>query len=55
VAVEKNTKIGHNEPLGVIGSSVNLTTMQPEYKMVFGIYSPDPKQTMRAADCFKKK
>lgn len=55
VAVEKNTKIGRNEPLGVIGSSVNLTTMQPEYKMVFGIYSPNPKQTMRAADCFKKK
>ncbi len=54
VAVEKNTKIGRNEPLGVIGSSMNLTTMQPEYKMVFGIYSPNPKQTMRAADCFKK-
>ena len=55
VKVEKNAKVGKNEAIGVIGSSVNLTTMQPEYKMVFGIYSPNPKETMRAADCFKKK
>lgn len=55
VKVEKNAKVGKNEVIGVIGSSVNLTTMQPEYKMVFGIYSPNPKEVMRAADCFKKK
>lgn len=55
VKVEKNAKVGRNEAIGVIGSSVNLTTMQPEYKMVFGIYSPNPKEVMRAADCFKKK
>ena len=55
VKVDKNAKVGKNEVIGVIGSSVNLTTMQPEYKMVFGIYSPNPKETMRAADCFKKK
>jgi hypothetical protein len=29
--------------------------MQPEYKMVFGIYSPNPKEIMSAANCFKKK
>lgn len=55
VRVEKDSKIGKNQPLGTIGTSMNLTTMQPEYKMVFGIYSPNPKETMRAADCFKKK
>ena len=55
VKVEKNSKVGKNEAIGVIGSSVNLTTMQPEYKMVFGIYSPNPKEVMSAADCFKKK
>lgn len=55
VKVAKDAKVGRNEAIGVIGSSVNLTTMQPEYKMVFGIYSPNPKEVMRAADCFKKK
>ena len=55
VKVEKDAKIARNGVIGVIGSSVNLTTMQPEYKMVFGIYSPKATETMRAADCFKKK
>ena len=55
VKVAKDAKVGKNEVIGVIGSSVNLTTMQPEFKMVFGIYSPNPKEVMRAADCFKKK
>ena len=55
VSVKKDDKVAKNGTLGEIGSSVNLTTMQPEFKMVFGIYSPNPKETMRAADCFKKK
>ena len=55
VSVEKNAKVAKNGTLGVIGASMNLTTMKTEYKMVFGIYSPNPKETMRAADCFKKK
>ena len=55
VTVEKDAKVGKNEKIGVIGTSVNLTTMQPEYKMVFGIYSPNPKEIMTAANCFKKK
>ena len=55
VSVKKDEKVARNGRLGEIGSSVNLTTMQPEFKMVFGIYSPNPKETMRAADCFKKK
>lgn len=55
VSVEKNAKVAKNGTLGVIGSSVNLTTMEPEYKLIFGIYSPSPKEVMRAADCFKKR
>ena len=55
VSVQKEQKVAKNGRLGEIGSAVNLQTMQPEYKMVFGIYSPNPKETMRAADCFKKK
>ena len=55
VSVEKNSKVAKNGRLGVIGSSVNINTMEPEYKMIFGIYSPSPKETMRAADCFKKR
>ena len=55
VSVSKDSKVAKNGTLGVIGSSVNVSTMEPEYKMIFGIYSPSPKETLRAADCFKKK
>lgn len=55
VMVRKDQKIEKNGTLGEVGASVNLTTMNTEYKMVFGIYSPNPKEVMRAANCFKKK
>ena len=55
VSVEKGSKVAKNGTLGVVGASVNLTTMEPEYKIVFGIYSPNPKEGMRASDCFRKK
>ena len=55
VVVRKDQKIAKNGTLGEVGASVNLATMKTEYKMVFGIYSPNPKETMRAANCFKKK
>ena len=55
VVVRKDEKIAKNGTLGEVGASVNLTTMNTEYKMVFGIYSPNPKEVMRAANCFKKK
>ena len=55
VVVQKDQKIAKNGTLGEVGASVNLTTMNTEYKMVFGIYSPNPKEVMRAANCFKKK
>lgn len=55
VVVEKGAKVAKNGTLGVVGASVNLTTMETEYKVVFGIYSPNPKEVMRASDCFRKK
>ena len=55
VVVRKDEKIAKNGTLGEVGASVNLTTMKTEYKMVFGIYSPNPKEVLRAANCFKKK
>ena len=55
VVVRKDQKIEKNGTLGEVGASVNLTTMNTEYKMVFGIYSPNTKEVMRAANCFKKR
>ena len=55
VAVAKDAKVAKNSVIGSIGASVHLTTMQTESRSVFGSYSPNPRETMRAADCFKKK
>lgn len=54
ISVQKGQKVARNQKLGTIGSSVDISTMQTEYRIVFGIYPPDPKQTMRAEDCFKR-
>ena len=54
ICVEKGQKVARNEALGTLGSAVDIETMQTEYRLVFGIYPPDPKQTMSAANCFKK-
>ena len=51
---EKGQKVARNETLGAIGSAVDIATMETEYKLVFGIYPPDPNQKMRAEDCFKR-
>ncbi len=54
VRVAKDAKLTKNQRIGTIGSSVNLNTMEMEYKMVFGIYSPNPNEVMQASKCFKK-
>lgn len=54
ICVEKGEKVARNQPLGTIGSAVNVTTMQPEYKLVFGVYPPKAGVTMRAETCFKR-
>lgn len=48
VVVEKQT-------IGTIGAAINITSAQIEYRMVFGIYAPNPKQVLKASDCFKRK
>lgn len=54
ICVEKGRKVLRNEPLGTIGSTVDIETMETEYKLVFGIYPPTPGVTLRAENCFKK-
>ncbi|HIY68219.1 MAG TPA: peptidoglycan DD-metalloendopeptidase family protein [Candidatus Alistipes intestinigallinarum] len=54
ISVEKGQKVARNQSLGTIGSAVDVMTMETEYKLVFGIYPPDPNQKMRAENCFKK-
>lgn len=53
VCVEKGQKVAKNQQVGTIGSSVNISTMETEYKLVFGIYSPSPSEKMLAEKCFR--
>lgn len=54
VCCEKGSKVSRNERIGIIGSSVDILTMETEYKIVFGIFSPRPSETLRAENCFRK-
>lgn len=54
VSVEKGGKVAKDGMLGMIGSALDVNTMETEYKIVFGIYPPDPNKKMLASDCFKK-
>lgn len=52
-SVAKGSVVSRNGLLGTIGSALNLNTMETEYKIVFGIYPPDPNKKMLASDCFR--
>ena len=54
VSVAKGAVVPKNGKIGIIGSAVNLTTLELEYKIVFGIYAPNPEVTLSAANCLKK-
>jgi murein DD-endopeptidase MepM/ murein hydrolase activator NlpD len=54
VSVTKGTIVRRDQQIGTIGSAVNISTMELEYKIVFGIYAPSPEIKMSAANCFKK-
>lgn len=54
IVVAKGQKVARDQQLGTIGSSVNITDMQTEYKMVFGIYAPRPEEKLLAETCFRK-
>jgi murein DD-endopeptidase MepM/ murein hydrolase activator NlpD len=54
VSVVKGAVVQKGQRIGTIGSAVNISTMELEYKIVFGIYAPNPEVVMSAANCFKK-
>lgn len=54
VSVAKGAVVKRGQNIGTIGSAVNISTMEMEYKIVFGIYAPSPDIVMSAANCFKK-
>ena len=54
VSVAKDAIVKKGQRIGTIGSAVNISTMEMEYKIVFGIYAPSPDIKMSAANCFKK-
>ena len=54
VSVTKGVVVKKGQRIGTIGSAVNISTMEMEYKIVFGIYAPSPDVKMSAANCFKK-
>ncbi len=53
VSVQKGAKVQRGTIIGVIGASVDLGTLENEYKIVFGIYPPNPNQKVLASSCFK--
>ncbi len=53
-SVAKGAIVQKGQRIGTIGSAVNISTMEMEYKIVFGIYAPSPDVKMSAANCFKK-
>ncbi len=54
VSVDKGQNITRNTTIGLIGASIDLATMNSEYKIVFGIYPPSTSTKMKASDCFKR-
>ncbi len=55
-SVAKGASVKRNQVIGTVGSRVvDPLTMKTEYGILFGIYSPDPREVMRASDCFSKK
>ena len=55
VSVATNDVVVSNQPLGRVGAGINIKTAEIEYKIIFGIYSPNPKEKLSAAECFKRK
>lgn len=54
ICIEKGQTVSKNQRIGTIGSAIDALTMQIEYRLVFGIYPPNPSQRVLAENCFKK-
>ncbi len=53
VAVAENQTVARNQRIGAIGSAVNLSTMEVEYKMTFAVHDPSPNVKLSASKLFK--
>ncbi len=54
VTASKGAIIKRDQRIGTIGSAVNISTMELEYKIIFGVYAPSPDVKLSAANLFKK-
>lgn len=54
VSITKGAIVVKGQRIGTIGSAVNISTMELEYKIIFGVYSPSPDVQLSAANLFKK-
>lgn len=54
VCVERGQTVARDQQIGTIGPKVNLSTMEVEYRLLFGIYAPSPSVSMQASNLFKK-
>lgn len=54
VMVEEGDLVRRDQQIGVIGTAVNIMTMESEYRVVFGIYGPSADIKMDARECFEK-
>lgn len=55
LTVKTNDIVVERQTIGEVGAGINISTAAIEYKMIFGIYSPNPKEQLKASDCFKRK
>ncbi len=53
VSVKQNQQVARNQRIGTVASMVDPTTMDVQYKIVFGIYAPSPSIKMKASSLFK--
>ena len=54
ISVTKGTIVTRGQRIGTIGAAVNISTMEMEYKIVFGVYAPSPEVKLSAANLFKR-
>ncbi|MFR9619824.1 MAG: peptidoglycan DD-metalloendopeptidase family protein [Rikenellaceae bacterium] len=54
ISVAKGDVVARDQQIGVIGESVNIITLESEYKIVFGLYPPKSTEKVSAANCFKR-
>lgn len=54
VSIEENDIVKRNQQIGTIGSFFDLATGNMEYKIIFGLYSPDQSEKVSVSVHFRK-